>query len=80
MSILLLHAHEEARVAPLSDLGRPLQAQVPLGHDVGQPLQLDGAFEPTRLEYSRLRADVGDSAVAGHQRSLESQSASIAGL
>src|SRR5215468_1839853 len=80
MSVLLLHAHEEARVAPLSDLDRPLQAQVPLGHDFGQALQLDGAFEPTCLEYPRVRADVGDSALAGHWRGLENQDARIGGL
>jgi hypothetical protein len=44
MSVLLLHAHEEARVTPLSDLDRAIKAQVPLGHGFGQALQLDGAF------------------------------------
>src|SRR5215471_10239949 len=80
MPVLLLHAHEEARVTPLPELDRSLQTQVPLSHDLGQALQLDGAFEPTRLECQRVHAEIGDSGLARHRRSLESHNARIGRL
>src|SRR5689334_12562878 len=77
MSVLLLHADEKARVTPLSDLNRPLQSQMPLGHDIGQALELDGAFEPTCLEYPRVRTKVGDNHFARHRLGLEGHNARI---
>src|SRR5262249_27051474 len=80
MPVLLLHAHEEARVALLPELDRPLQAQVPRGHGLRQALQLESAFRAARLEHARLHTNVGNGHLAGRWRGLDTQAAGIGAL